>query len=205
MKRSRIIAFISLMCICLAPLPLRQQALAQANINAPTGLNGKRNSNAGQATKPDKPAQASKPDKPAKQDGKQDAKQDSKHDSKPGKQDAKPSKSDSRNSDRSLSSNGTSMRNQSVAGHRRGWRIQAYQTSQSRTGKQKATERGRAIAMKFPQYRTYITYKAPSWRLRIGDFDDEDAAKKALRALRARFPAYASEMTIVRDKVNVWK
>ena len=193
------------MCICLAPMPLQQHALAQANINAPTGLNGKRNANAGQAAKPDKPAQASKPDKPAKQDGKQDNKQDSKQDSKPSKQDAKPGKSDSRNSDRALSSNGTSTRNQSVAGHRRGWRIQAFQTSQSRTGKQKATERGRAIAMKFPQYRTYITYKAPSWRLRIGDFDDEDAAKKALRALRARFPAYASEMTIVRDKVNVWK
>ena len=59
--------------------------------------------------------------------------------------------------------------------------------------------------MKFPSYRTYITYKAPSWKLRIGDFESEDAARKALQSVRASFPKFASEMTIVRDKVNLWR
>lgn len=84
-----------------------------------------------------------------------------------------------------------------------GYRIQAYTANNAQTARSNATSRARAIAMRFPQYRTYITYKAPSWRLRIGDFTTQQAAQTALNSMKKAFPGYA--LTIVRDRINVWR
>lgn len=84
-----------------------------------------------------------------------------------------------------------------------GFRIQAYSDNQS-TAKTAAQKRARDIAMKFPQYRSYISYKAPSWRLRIGDFKTRQEAQEALRRIKSVYPKYAREMVIVRDRINVW-
>ena len=84
-----------------------------------------------------------------------------------------------------------------------GFRIQAYSDNQS-TAKTAAQQRARDIAMKFPQYRSYISYKAPSWRLRIGDFKTRQEAQEALRRIKSVYPKYAREMVIVRDRINVW-
>ena len=86
-----------------------------------------------------------------------------------------------------------------------GYRIQAYTDNNQRTAKAAAQARARAIAMKFPQYRSYISYNAPSWRLRIGDFKSQSEAQAALARIRSVFPSYAREMTIVRDHINVWQ
>ena len=59
--------------------------------------------------------------------------------------------------------------------------------------------------MKFPQYRSYISYNAPTWRLRLGDFKTHGDAQAALSHIRSVFPNYAREMTIVRDHINVWQ
>lgn len=85
-----------------------------------------------------------------------------------------------------------------------GYRIQAYTDNNPRTAKAAAQQRARDIAMKFPQYRSYITYKAPAWRLRIGDFKTQAEAQAALSRIRSVFPSYARQMTIVRDHINVW-
>ena len=58
--------------------------------------------------------------------------------------------------------------------------------------------------MKFPQYRSYISYKAPSWRLRIGDFKTQREAQEALRRIKSVYPNFAREMVIVRDRINIW-
>ncbi len=84
-----------------------------------------------------------------------------------------------------------------------GFRIQAYSDNQS-TAKSAAQKRARDIAMKFPQYRSYISYKAPSWRLRIGDFKTQREAQEALRRIKSVYPKFAREMVIVRDRINVW-
>lgn len=191
MKQLRLLSLLCAAILFLAPLPTQPSAHSQANINAPNGLNGRRNQ--GQSNKPD--SQPSKPDKPSN---------GSNNPSKPDKP-SSGNRNENSSSSSSNSSSGSSSRNQKVAGHRQGWRIQAFQSSNSREGKQKATERARAIAMKYPQYRTYITYKAPAWRLRLGDFESEEAAKNAIKYIRASFPGFASEMTVVRDKVNIWR
>ena len=85
-----------------------------------------------------------------------------------------------------------------------GFRIQAYTDNNPRTAKAAAQQRARDIAMKFPQYRSYITYKAPAWRLRIGDFKTRGEAQAALARIKKIYPNYAREMVIVRDRINVW-
>lgn len=85
-----------------------------------------------------------------------------------------------------------------------GYRIQAYSDNNTKTAKAAAQQRARDIAMKFPQYRSYISYKAPSWRLRIGDFKTQHEAQEALRRIKSVYPKFAREMVIVRDRINVW-
>ena len=85
-----------------------------------------------------------------------------------------------------------------------GYRIQAYTDNNPRTAKAAAQQRARDIAMKFPQYRSYISYKAPAWRLRIGDFKTQQEAKAALNRIKSVYPKFAREMVIVRDRINIW-
>lgn len=85
-----------------------------------------------------------------------------------------------------------------------GFRIQAYSDNNYKTAKAAAQKRARDIAMKFPQYRSYISYKAPAWRLRIGDFKTQREAQAALQRIKSVYPKFAREMVIVRDRINVW-
>ena len=85
-----------------------------------------------------------------------------------------------------------------------GYRIQAYSDNNYKTAKASAQKRARDIAMKFPQYRSYISYKAPAWRLRIGDFKTQREAQAALQRIKSVYPKFAREMVIVRDRINIW-
>ena len=85
-----------------------------------------------------------------------------------------------------------------------GFRIQAYTDNDPKTAKAAAQKRARDIAMKFPQYRSYITYKAPAWRLRIGDFKTRHEAQAALHRIKSVYPNFARQMVIVRDRINIW-
>lgn len=85
-----------------------------------------------------------------------------------------------------------------------GYRIQAYSDNNYKTAKASAQKRARDIAMKFPQYRSYISYKAPAWRLRIGDFKTRHEAQAALQRIKSVYPKFAREMVIVRDRINIW-
>jgi len=91
---------------------------------------------------------------------------------------------------------------QTIQGSKVGFRIQVL-SDNSANGKANAQARARAIAMKFPQYRTYISFNAPSWRLRIGDFKDQGEASAAMSRVRAAFPQFGG-MSLVKDNVNIW-
>ena len=82
-----------------------------------------------------------------------------------------------------------------------GYRIQAF-SGNSATAKSEAQVRERNIISRFPQMRPYIGYKAPSWRLRVGDFRTRDEAEEMLKQLKKAFPAYSRELTIVVDRIN---
>lgn len=205
-------------------------AIAQVNINAPTGLNPAAHnepekkaetpatttetktegtSEAGttstQSSSP-KPssggASASRP-RPAQQSWNNSAVSPARNESKAWMDNKKP---ESLNSDFSTGKNSSNLQSrQEVEMRSYGYRILVYQTNKSKNAKANAQKRAREIAVKFPQYQFYFNYKAPTWRLRLGDFANEEGAHRALKQMRQAFPMYAKEMTIIHDHINVWK
>ena len=98
----------------------------------------------------------------------------------------------------------TNTSQQSVQGRKVGFRIQVFNDN-SANAKANAQALARQIAMKFPQFRSYLSYNAPAWRLRIGDFRDQAEASAALSRVRSAFPASSGQMMLVKDNINVWK
>jgi hypothetical protein len=115
-------------------------------------------------------------------------------------------KPESLNRDFSTGKNSSNLQSrQEVEMRSYGYRILVYNTNKSKNAKANAQKRARDISVKFPQYQFYFNYKAPTWRLRLGDFAEEEDARRAMKQLRQAFPMYAKEMTIIHDHINVWK
>lgn len=76
-----------------------------------------------------------------------------------------------------------------------GYRIQVYSGSgaSARNDSQNAK---RQVLEAYPSERTYGTYNAPSWRVRVGDFRFRSEAMPLLSKLRRQFPG----CYIVKDK-----
>ncbi len=192
-----------ILCILVAALSLAlaTKVNAQVNTNAPSGLLDRPTTS--QPAKPNKEkdngSTADNKDKGGNKD--KDRDRDNSGDRKHGKEGKENNKQGDSNAD-----NGKKKANEghTVAGHKGGYRIQAMIVTGSK-GKGQATARAREIASKFPHYRTYITYKAPSWRLRLGDFDSQEDARSALAKMRRSFPSFSGEMSVVRDRINVWR
>ncbi len=86
-----------------------------------------------------------------------------------------------------------------------GYRVQVFSDNNQRTARNEARVKQRNIHSRFPQYGCYVTFTAPYWRVRIGDFQTQEEATKVLSELRRAFPSYAREMRVVRDRVKVTK
>ncbi len=84
-----------------------------------------------------------------------------------------------------------------------GFRVQVFSDNNSRTAKNEARTKANTIALQFPQYRTYVIYNSPFWRLRVGDFISEDEANDVAAEIKAAFPSFRKEIRVVRDKINV--
>lgn len=84
-----------------------------------------------------------------------------------------------------------------------GYRIQVFSDNNPKTAHNAALARKRTIQARFPQWNAYVMYKAPTWRVRVGDFRTQEEAQAALREIRAAIPAYSREASVVRDKINV--
>ena len=48
-----------------------------------------------------------------------------------------------------------------------------------------------------------MAYKAPYWRLRVGNYLTREEAEIALEDLKTKFPSLAGEMVIVRDRIII--
>jgi len=196
-------------------------AFAQVNINAPTGLNRgtqpepeKKVENAtkestGEATKAETtsaatPEASQTTARPASQQPTNNSAVNARGNEKKPWVDTK--KPESLNRDFSTGNTSSNIQSrQEVEMRSYGYRLLVYQTNKSKNAKANAQKRARDISVRFPQYRFYFNYKAPTWRLRMGDFADEESARRALKQMRQAFPMYSKEMTVIHDHINVWK
>lgn len=84
-----------------------------------------------------------------------------------------------------------------------GFRVQVFSDNNSRTAKSEARSKSKAINDAIPHYRTYVTYDAPYWRLKVGDFRTRTDAEEAADEIKRLFPSYSREVRVVRDRINV--
>ncbi|MDO4319263.1 MAG: SPOR domain-containing protein [Bacteroidales bacterium] len=96
------------------------------------------------------------------------------------------------------STNTTTNRNTS----RVGYRVQIFDDNNVRTAKREAQARKNQIESRFPEYRAYISFNSPYWRVKVGDFHSRSEAEAAMGAIRQAFPAMGNQLRVVRDRIN---
>lgn len=84
-----------------------------------------------------------------------------------------------------------------------GYRAQVFSGNNQRKSKDEAFRKEKEIKELFPDVPTYVTYNAPFWKLRVGDFRSHEEAYQMMRRLMAAFPDYAKEMYIVKEEVKI--
>lgn len=83
-----------------------------------------------------------------------------------------------------------------------GYRVLVFDDNDARTAKHQAQARSQQIQGRFPEWHTYIQFNSPYWRVKVGDFKTRSEAEGAMAAIRAAFPAYGSQLRVVRDKIS---
>lgn len=84
-----------------------------------------------------------------------------------------------------------------------GYRVQLFSDNNSRTAKNEARAKERRVMARFPQYRSYVMFKAPYWRLRVGDFKTQQEANAVAEEIKRAFPSYSKEIRVVQDRINL--
>lgn len=154
---------------------------AQVSVNAPSGLSKRSNS-----------AAKKKQSSPAHEEAAAPVK-------------AAPSAPTTKRASRGIAvSKSGSVTGMTIVGQYSGYRVQVLFTS-AKNGRAIAQQRAKKIALKYPQYRAYMSYVAPRWRLRFGDFKTYEEAKNLARLIKRSFPAMRSDVVVVTDKVNKFK
>lgn len=84
-----------------------------------------------------------------------------------------------------------------------GFRTQVFSGNNQRASKDEAFLKEKEIKELFPDLSTYVTYTAPFWKLRVGDFRSHEEAYRMMRILMEAFPKYGKEMYIVREEIRI--
>jgi hypothetical protein len=83
-----------------------------------------------------------------------------------------------------------------------GFKIQVFSGNNHKQSKDEAERKQSLIRESYPGEETTITYNAPFWRLRVGNFLTQAEAEEALKDMKKTFPSFGREMYIVRDVVK---
>jgi hypothetical protein len=84
-----------------------------------------------------------------------------------------------------------------------GYRVQVFSGNNQRTSKDEAFQKEQQIKESFPGLKTYVTYVAPFWRLRVGDYSSHDEAYYTQRRIAEALPSFGKEMYIVREEIQI--
>ncbi len=83
-----------------------------------------------------------------------------------------------------------------------GYRVQVFDDNNVNTAKEEAQSRRQMIQSRFPELRTYVQFNSPYWRVKVGDFKTRSEAETTMLAIRQAFPSIASQLRVVRDRIN---
>lgn len=84
----------------------------------------------------------------------------------------------------------------------RGYKIQVFSGNNQTKSKQEAEYKQRQVKEAFPWLETTVTFNAPVWRLRVGNFLTFSEAESTLEKMKSQFPSFGKEMYVVDDVVK---
>lgn len=84
-----------------------------------------------------------------------------------------------------------------------GYRVQVFSGNNQTKSKSEANWKQEKVKELFPNLQTYVTFKSPFWRLRVGDFRSYEEADQLMRQLKRAFPQFGKEMYVVRDEIKI--
>ena len=83
-----------------------------------------------------------------------------------------------------------------------GYRVQVFSSNEQITAKTEAYKIEKEMVDAFPNYRVYVSYIAPFWKVRIGDFRTMQEAQVLRNDISKSFPTLRNYTYTVRDQVN---
>jgi hypothetical protein len=86
--------------------------------------------------------------------------------------------------------------------HRSGFRIQVFDDNNASTARHQAQSRKAMYESRFPEYRAYVSFNSPYWRVTVGDFTSRARAEAVMSEFKKAFPSQAAHMRIVRARIN---
>ncbi len=84
-----------------------------------------------------------------------------------------------------------------------GYRIQIFSGNNQRSSKDEAFGKQQQISSQHPELPTYVSYTAPFWRLKAGDFLSYEEAYDMMHKLIASFPSFKKEIFIIKEDVRI--
>lgn len=83
-----------------------------------------------------------------------------------------------------------------------GFRVQIYSSNRGQRAKSGAFNVEKNFSEAFPDTHAYITYTAPFWKVRVGDFSTYFEALNFSNIIKDVFPDYATEIFVVKENIK---
>lgn len=83
-----------------------------------------------------------------------------------------------------------------------GYRVEVFADNNVRTAKAQASSKRRQLQSRLPQYKVYLVFDSPFWRVRLGDFPTRTQAENALQEVRKAFPSLRKDTRVVRSVIT---
>lgn len=93
----------------------------------------------------------------------------------------------------------TPIKNMDEAVSVNGYRVQIYSSNNAKKAKEEAFELQKTLQKMYPEMLTHVSYAAPFWKVRIGDFASYFSALTFSRRLQEEMPRYATEIFVIKD------
>lgn len=80
-----------------------------------------------------------------------------------------------------------------------GYRVQVYSNNNARKAKSEAFELETKLIEQFPDVKCYVSYSAPFWKVRLGDFSNYAEAVVFAQRVKNELPKLANEIIVIKE------
>lgn len=86
-----------------------------------------------------------------------------------------------------------------------GYRVQVFSSNAPKTAKAEAFQIEKEMQALFPDIPTYVLYNPPFWKVRLGNFRNQEESNLLRQEIINKFPTIQGDVYIVRDLIQIQK